>query len=85
MHDAKSTQVTVPFAQKDQASEMHLKTDAEERVAMVKTYLALMESGKAPTDTLSPVLTALFRPASDGIVKDDSMPFGLAEILSKQR
>lgn len=66
-------------------SEMHLKTDAEERVAMVKTYLALMESGKAPTDTLSPVLTALFRPASDGIVKDDSMPFGLAEILSKQR
>lgn len=66
-------------------SEMHLKTDAEERVAMVKTYLALMESGKAPTDTLSPVLMALFRPASDGIVKDDSMPFGLAEILSKQR
>lgn len=66
-------------------SQTHLATDAEERVAMVKTYLALMESGQAPNDSLAPVLTALFRPASDGIVKDDSMPVGITEILTKQR
>lgn len=66
-------------------SQAHLATDAEERVAMVKTYLALMESGKAPSDTLTPVLIALFRPASDGLVKDDSMPAGFAELLSKPR
>jgi hypothetical protein len=66
-------------------SQTHLATDAEERVAMVKTYLALMESGKAPSDTLTPVLLALFRPASDGLVKDDSMPAGFAELLSKPR
>lgn len=66
-------------------SQTHLATDSDERVAMVKTYLALMESGKAPADTLGPVLAALFRPASDGIVKDDSMPLGLAELLTKQK
>lgn len=66
-------------------SQTHLATDADERVAMVKTYLALMESGKAPTDTLKPFLVTLFRPASDGLVKGDSMPAGLAELLSKPR
>lgn len=63
----------------------HLKSDADERVAMVKTYLALMESNRAPTDTLGPVLSALFRPASDGLVKDDSMPLGLTEFLTRQQ
>jgi hypothetical protein len=62
----------------------HLKADADERVAMVKTYLALSESGKAPADSLGPVLSALFRPASDGLVKDDSMPASIAELLTKQ-
>ncbi len=61
----------------------HLKTDADERVAMVKTYLALMESGKAPTESLGPVLSALFRPATDGLVKSDSMPLSVAEILTR--
>lgn len=65
-------------------AQSHLKTDAEERVAMVKTYLALLESGKAPAESLGPVLTALFRPASDGLVKDDSMPVSIAELLTKQ-
>jgi hypothetical protein len=64
-------------------AQRHLMSDADERVAMVKTYLALMESNKAPSETLGPVLAALFRPASDGLVKDDSMPMSVAELLTK--
>jgi hypothetical protein len=64
-------------------AQSHLKADADERVAMVKTYLALSESGKAPAESLGPVLAALFRPASDGLVKDDSMPMNIAELLTK--
>jgi hypothetical protein len=57
-------------------SNAHLATDADERVTMVMTYLALLEGGNMPSDedrTL--VLAPLFRPASDGIVKDASFEF----------
>jgi Family of unknown function (DUF6161) len=65
-------------------SQMHLAIDAKERVAMVKTYMSLHESGLAPKDgDLSPVLVALFRPTSDGMVKDEAMPPILAEALTR--
>lgn len=67
-------------------SHQHLETDANERVAMVKTYLALKEAGQAPKDgDLAPILTALFRPANDGIVKDEAMPPVLAEFLTRSK
>lgn len=66
-------------------SQQHLATDAAERVTMVKTYLALLEAKSAPADNLAPILVALFRNASDGFVKDDSMPPVIAELLTKQR
>lgn len=67
-------------------SQQHLGADARERTAMVKTYLALKEAGVAPKDgDLTPVLVALFRPSSDGIVKDEAMPPVLAEILTRTR
>lgn len=64
-------------------SQQHLSTDAAERVVMVKTYLSLLEAKSAPVEHIAPVLTALFRSANDGIVKDDSMPPVLAEFLTK--
>ena len=50
----------------------HLGTDAAQRVTMVQTYLALIESDKLPKDEdRKLILQSLFRPGSDGIVKDD--------------
>jgi hypothetical protein len=67
-------------------SQQHLGADARERTAMVKTYLALKEAGVAPNNgDLTPVLVALFRPSSDGIVKDEAMPPVLAEILTRTK
>jgi hypothetical protein len=65
-------------------SNAHLATDANERVTMVKTYLALMEADKLPTDDDKKlILQALFRPASDGMVKDEGLPHPALEFLTK--
>ena len=66
--------------------QQHMASDGKERVAMVTTYLALHEAGLAPKDgDLTPVLVALFRPSTDGMVKDEAMPPVLAEILTRTK
>lgn len=65
-------------------SHIHLATDAAERVVMVKTYLSLLESGKLFSDEdRKLILQALFRPASDGIVKDEGLPHPALDALTK--
>lgn len=65
-------------------SHTHLATDAEERITMVKTYLALLEGEKMPSDEdRKLVLTPLFRPATDGIVKDEGLPHPLLELFTR--
>lgn len=65
-------------------SDRHLSIDAEERVTMVQTYLALMEDKKVPTDEdRKLILQPLFRPASDGIVKDEGPPHPALELLTR--
>lgn len=65
-------------------SHQHLATDAEERVTMVKTYLALLEADRMPADEdRKLVLAPLFRPAADGIVKDEGLPHPLLEFLTR--
>jgi hypothetical protein len=65
-------------------SHLHLLTDAGERVVMVQTYLSLMEGQQlASKEDRQLILQALFRPASDGIVKDEGVPFSLAEMLTR--
>jgi len=65
-------------------SHTHLATDAAERVTMVKTYLALLESDNVPSDDdRKLILQALFRPAADGIVKDEGLPNPLLEALTR--
>jgi hypothetical protein len=64
-------------------SDRHLLTDAEERVAMVKTYLALTNEGKLEGVDRALVLAPLFRSAADGIVKDDGPDASLAGIIAK--
>jgi hypothetical protein len=66
-------------------SHLHLLTDAGERVVMVQTYLSLLEGDRlANKEDRHLILQALFRPASDGIVKDEGVPFSLAEVLTRQ-
>lgn len=68
-------------------SELHLRNDAEEREAMLKTFTALdaNEDGarRLTDDDRRLLLASIFRPAATGIVSDDSAPFGLAEFLSR--
>jgi Family of unknown function (DUF6161) len=67
-------------------SHQHLATDAEERVTMIKTYLALLEGDKMPSDDdRKLVLTPLFRPATDGIVKDEGLPHPLLELFTRSQ
>ena len=65
-------------------SHLHLLTDAGERVVMVHTYLSLLEGDRLNSkEDRQLILQALFRPASDGIVKDEGVPFSLAEMLTR--
>jgi hypothetical protein len=64
-------------------SELHLGNDADERVTMVNTYLALRAGEHTTTEHMEVVLDRLFKPATDGIVKDDFGPVTAADALGK--
>lgn len=65
-------------------SHLHLLTDGGERVVMVQTYLSLLEGDHLTSkEDRQLILQALFRPAADGIVKDEGIPFSLAEALTR--
>jgi len=53
-------------------SEVHLGMDAQERVVMVQSYLALKNDSHVSDEDRALILTPLFRPTQDGIVKDDA-------------
>jgi hypothetical protein len=65
------------------ASQLHLWNDASERVTMIQTYLALAEKGHAKEEFLGALLSRLFSPASDGIVRDDLGAIGPIDLASK--
>lgn len=66
-------------------SHLHLLTDAAERVVMVKTYLSLLEGDRLVNkEDRQLILNALFRPATDGIVKDEGIPPSMLEFLTRQ-
>lgn len=65
-------------------SNLHLAGDAAERRVMVQTYLSLLESGAAVGDQdRQLILQALFRPAADGIVKDEGVPPSVVDFLTR--
>lgn len=61
-------------------SHQHLASDAAERVVSIQTYLALLNEPILRDDkdvkaaALEAVLERIFRPGSDGIVRDDGAP-----------
>ena len=67
-------------------SNLHLATDADERVTMLQTYLSIIREGSefAPEDKKL-ILERLFHPATDGMVKDDGAPPSPLEILTRGR
>jgi hypothetical protein len=65
-------------------SHVHLEADAEERVVLTQTYLALLREEKAFTETeRTVILQQLFRHAATGLIKDDSAPPQFFEILAR--
>ncbi|EPZ14965.1 hypothetical protein M622_17440 [Thauera terpenica 58Eu] len=65
-------------------SNLHLAGDAAERRVMIQTYLSLLEDGAAVGDQdRHLILQALFRPAADGIVKDEGVPPSMLEFLTR--
>ena len=62
---------------------VHLANDARERAILIQTYLALNTEGKATDADRALVLATVFRPSTDGVVRDDGAPgFTPAAILS---
>lgn len=56
-------------------SENHLKSDAETREVMISTYLALIkESGTTEKEDRHIILSSIFTPPTDGLLKDDGLP-----------
>ena len=66
-------------------SNIHLQTDARERVTMVQTYLALLRRDKLKDDERMFILQTLFRPTPTGIVKDDGVPLTFVDAITKLR
>lgn len=64
-------------------SDRHLLTDAEERVAMIKTYLALSHEGKVDGADRALILAPVFRSAADGIVKEEGPDVSVVGLLAK--
>ena len=65
-------------------SNMHLATDTLSRSTLMQTYLALLrEGGGLKDDDRELILKILFRPFSDGMVRDDAAPPSLWDIASR--
>ena len=64
-------------------SNLHLRTDADERVTMIQTYLALLAEDKIPKDDERKlILQTLFRHSTIGIIKDEG-PVTFPETFAK--
>jgi hypothetical protein len=65
-------------------SNLHLETDMRARSTFVHTYLALLaEGGGIKDEDRALVIGLVFRPISDGLVRDDATPPGLWDLITK--
>jgi hypothetical protein len=65
-------------------SHVHLLADANERVTMANTYLALQHSKEGLHEKdRQLILQVLFRPSASGVVKDDGVPLSWIEAITK--
>ncbi len=64
-------------------TELHLVEDSAERITMANTYIALVKGGYADGQDMSVILNALFRPSSDGLVKEEQQILTPLEIVTR--
>lgn len=65
-------------------SNLHLLSDAKERETMIMTYLALeREEQVLKKEDKELILPSIFRTSSHGIIKDDSSPHPIMNIMTK--
>ncbi len=65
-------------------SHLHLEEDAAQRITMIQTYLSLMRRGQTNSaEDFKQILSALFRPTGDGLVKDESMPTSALDYFTR--
>ena len=64
-------------------SQQHLATDAAERAVLIKTYLSMREHTEFDEKERHLVFQTVFRPSADGIVKEDSAPPSIPEVLTR--
>ena len=65
-------------------SNLHLETDADERVTMAMAYLAILRSDQDfPEPERKIILDALFRSAATGIVKDEGIPTSVVDTIAR--
>lgn len=76
---------TIKLSNKTWHIHKHLEHDANERVTMMKTYLALASEEKnLKENDVELILSSLFRPAYDGIIKDETAPRSLADVFFRE-
>ena len=62
---------------------VHMRNDARERATVVQSFLALNIDGVATEKDRAVMLSTVFRPSTDGVVKDDAAPaLSIAALLS---
>ena len=67
-------------------SNMHLSQDMGARAVLVQTYVALIaEGGAIEAEDREKVIALVFRPTSDGLVRDDAAPPGWLSFLTGNR
>jgi hypothetical protein len=65
-------------------SNTHLSTDMKTRATLVETYLALIQEGGGIVDKdRARIVDLVFRPASDGLVKEDGAPPTLFSLFQR--
>ena len=62
---------------------LHLGNDAGERVAAIRTFLALRAADHIKEAEIEAVVTRIFMPANDGVVKDDIGVVTYFDLLNK--
>jgi hypothetical protein len=65
-------------------SNLHQSSDMRARATLIQTYLALLAEGNAvKEEDRKLILQVIFRPISDGLVKDDAAPGGPWDLITR--
>lgn len=69
---------------KQWSSHIHLRNDAQFRVVLMRTYLSLLRSEKGiGKEEHAALVASLYRPASDGVVKEEGFPTSSLDAVSR--